>query len=335
MSTHAIEIVEVGEIRQHPNADKMAVTEVWGWQCCIGKDQFYSGGRAVYIPPDYLVPLSRPEFAFLRKDGHEKTHERIRVRRLRGQLSQGLLIPCPDEFADYPIGTNVAERMGIERYEPPMPIATSGLFVPGPSGLYCPKFDVESYQRYGRTLLSQGEPVVVTEKIHGANARYVWAPGADGEWKQFCGSRTNWMAEDDRNIWHKAFRACPAIGEWCEENPGKILFGEVFGQVQSLKYGAEKNDVFFAAFAVIDRQRWMDWDDAESSLRARGVPVVPVLMSGPFDEAACLDLAELDSSWPGANHMREGVVVVPASERTSDEIGRVALKMVSNRYLES
>lgn len=335
MSTHAIEIVEIGEVRPHPNADKMNVTEVWGWQCCIGKDQFKSGDRAVYIPPDFLVPLSRPEFSFLRKEGTNKDQERIRVRRLRGQLSQGLLIPAPHEFAEEPIGTDVAEHMGIVRYEPPMPIATSGLFVSGPSGLYAPKFDVENYQRYGRAMFLMNEPVIVTEKIHGANARYTWSKNADGEWAQFCGSRTNWMAEDEKNAWHKAFRGCPSIGAWCRANPERILFGEVFGQVQGLKYGAGRNDVFFAAFAVLDKQRWMDWEEMEASLSVFGVPIVPVVYRGPFNEGAIAAMAEGDSSWPGANHMREGVVVVPKHERTSEEIGRVVLKMVSNRYLES
>ncbi len=346
VSTHVIEIVEIDSIEPHPNADRMELTHLWGWQCCIGKGQFKPGDRAVYIPPDYLVPLHRPEFAFLRKD-EKKTQERIRVRRFRGLYSQGLLISVPPQLADRPVGSDVMADLQIERYEPPLPKTTGGDFVPGPSGLYSPKFDVESYQRY-RHLFTPGEEVVITEKLHGASARYVYAKQSQtksiergdagisaDEWVQFCGSRTHWIKDDETNIWWMAFRQNPAIGQWCRANPERILYGEVFGQVQGLKYGAGRNDVFFAAFSVLDKLTWLDHDVFAASIASMpGLPTVPVLYRGPFDEKQALALAEEDSSWASADHMREGVVVLPIHERMDPEIGRVILKMVGNRYIE-
>ena len=331
MSTHTIEVIELGEIRPHDNAEKMELTNVWGWQCCIGKGQFVAGSRAVYIPPDYLVPTARAEFAFLRKEGRDK--ERIRVRRLRGQLSQGLLIGLPAELSDAAVGTNVMEYFGIERYEPPEEHSTSGNYVSSPSGLYCPKFDVETYQRYSH-VFTAGEEVIVTEKIHGANARYVYAKDGEGAWNQYCGSRTNWMAQDTKNIWWQAFDRCPAIGEWCRANPEMIVYGEAYGQVQGLKYGAGKNDIFFAAFAVLDKQTWVSWETMHASLANHGVPMAPFVYRGPLTSDVYA-MAETDSRVPGAKHLAEGVVIVPIQERRNDEIGRVCLKVVSNRYLES
>jgi len=54
---------------------------------------------------------------------------------------------------------------------------------------------------------------------------------------------------------------------------------------------------------------------------------------GPFNKEQILELAEGDSNYPGANHCGEGVVVKPVHERTDYRIGRVQLKVVSNRYL--
>lgn len=342
MSTHAIEIVEIGKIEPHPNpeVERMELTRVWGWQCCIGKGQFKEGDRVIYVPPDFLVPLDRPEFAFLRREDG-KAKERIRVRRFKGTLSQGLLIQLPANLAGLPVGTNIIEQLGIERYEPPSPKSTSGQFVSGPSGLYAPKFDVESYQRY-RHLIQPGEEIVITEKLHGASARYCLAGNKEGECTQFCGSRTNWMADDPKNIWWMAFRQNPGIALWCQANPGIILYGEVFGQVQSLKYGARQNDVFFAAFAILDKDRWLDWDEFTASVNQpyesyggkSAIKQAPVIYRGPFDEAQAYALAECDSAWPGACHIREGVVVLPIKERTDEGIGRVVLKIVGNRYLE-
>jgi len=333
MSTHDIDIIEIGEIFPHPDPEvtKMELTHIGGWQCCVGKGDFKKGDKAVYIPPDFLVQTDHPSFTFLKREG--KSQERIRVKRLRGAISQGLIIPVPNELAHFPVGTNVIEQLGIERYEPPLPKSTSGDFIGAPSGLYCPKFDVENWQRYN-TIFAINELVHVTEKLHGASSRYTFAKNADGEEFQFCGTRINWMKEDDTNIWWMAFNQCPAIGEWCRAHPEQIIYGEIFGQVQGLKYGAKKNDIFFAAFGILNKTTWLDFDDARNSAGGYTVPCVPLLYSGPFDIEKIKELAEGDSSWPRANHMREGVVILPDKERTNPEIGRVQLKIVSNRYLE-
>ena len=54
---------------------------------------------------------------------------------------------------------------------------------------------------------------------------------------------------------------------------------------------------------------------------------------GPFDESKLRELAEGESLVPGAGHIREGIVIKPIIERTTPELGRVQLKMISNKYL--
>ncbi len=336
MSIHEISIVQIDEILPHPNPEvtRMELVCIWGWQCCVGKGEFKSGDKAVYIPPDFLIPTDHPSFAFLvREDGKPK--ERIRVRRFKGTISQGLLIPVPDELADLPVGANVIEQLGIERYVPPIDTVGEN-FIGGPSGLYCCKFDVESWQRW-HTMFKNGEIVHATEKVHGTSARYTYAKNSDGEWTQFCGTRVNWVKEDSSkncNAYWRAFKQCLAIGEWCRANPEKILYGEVFGIVKGYKYGAEGDTVFFAMFGILNQNTWLNPDEARDSADVHGVPCVPLLYSGPFDIEKIKELAEGDSSWLGAKHRREGVVVLPSEERTDAELGRVQLKLVSNRHLE-
>lgn len=337
MSIHKIEIIEVGEIESHPNpeATKMEITHILGWQCCIGKDQFHKGDKAIYIEPDYLCPLSHPSFVFLKKEDGKK-YERIKVRKFKGALSQGLLISVPPELNDLPVGSNVIDQLGIERYEIPIPVSTRAMFCGAPSGLYVPVFDVENYQRY-RNLFTEGEDIIATEKLNGSNARFTFAKDSNGEWKQFCGTHYNWVKENkDENfeksdIWWKAFKDNPAIGDWCQKYPEKILYGEVFGHVGGYRYGST-NKIFFAGFAILDKQTWLDYDMcqlvSDPSLRW-----VPEVFRGGFDEEHLLKLAELDSIWPGANQIREGIVVIPSHERMDGKIGRVILKMVSNKYL--
>lgn len=328
MSFHEIPVFRINEISSHPNAETLGIVNVFGWSCCIKLDQFKVGDLAIFCPPDYVVPVSRPEFSFLGKDG--KTEFRVRVCRFRGVMSQGLVVPL-DPALGLKEGDNAMEALGIKRYEPPEPFALGGDNEKNPEGIYSPKYDVESYQRY-RECMVVGESVIATEKIHGANARYCWA---SSDQKMHCGSRTNWKDQSEKSVWWKALKQNPWIEQWCRVNPDKILYGEVFGQVQNLKYGAAQNQVFFAAFDILEKSRWFCYDEDMDSIKGiEGFQWMKEVYRGPFDESVLLAEAEKDSVWPGANHMREGIVIRPERERYDDRVGRVLLKMVSNRYLE-
>lgn len=327
MSTHSVNIIEIAEVRAHENAERLEIVPVGGWQAVVKKGQFKVGDRAVYIEPDYTVPTALPEFSFLHKP--ERDVHRLKAVRLRGTLSYGLLIPVPDRLSDRAVGDNVMEDLGIARYEPPVTNAgADDLPTDQWPQVYSSKFDVENLQNYP-DVLELGEPVIVTEKIHGANARYVYKDGVF-----YMGSRTRWLKPDAKHIWRRAADNEPSIQRFCEANPGTVLYGEVYGSVQSLKYGAEPGQVRFAAFAAIEGGDWVDLDDVFDDPI---YPVAPEVYRGPYDPAVVLPLAEQDSTVPGApaGHMREGIVIVPVNERRNDQIGRVALKHISARYWES
>jgi RNA ligase (TIGR02306 family) len=326
MSEHSVNVVEIAEVRPHDNAERLEIVPVGGWQAVVKKGQFVPGDRAVYIEPDYTVPTTRPEFAFLAKEGRDR--HRLKAVRLRGVLSFGLLIPLPAELSDRAPGDDVMTALDITRYEPAIKLAKADDLpeVEWPK-VYASKFDVESLQRFS-DVLTPGEPVIVTEKIHGANARFLWSAGVF-----YVGSRTRWLKPDAGHPWSRAAAADPRIRAWCETHPDVVLYGEIYGPVQSLKYGSA-NEVRFAAFAASERGQWWDVDRL---LGDEAIPSAPVLWRGPYDPGAILPLAEHDSAVDGAEpgHMREGLVIVPTQERRHEKIGRVALKYVSNRYWES
>jgi len=329
MSTHEVRIIEISEVRPHDNAERLEIVPVGGWQAVVKKGQFSQGDHAVYIEPDYTVPTDREEFAFLARDGRDR--HRLKAVRLRGVLSFGLLIPVPAECADLPIGADVMEALGIERYAPPLNVSgADDLPKDQWPSIYTPVFDVESLNKFPG-VIADGEPVIVTEKIHGANARYLFLDG-----RFYMGSRTRWLRHDVEHAWKKAADATPTLRAFCEARPGVIVFGEIFGRVQSLKYGREQG-VAFAAFACLARDRWIDLAGLRCDMEDEGVPIVPLLYQGPFDRQQIADLVEGDSRVPGApvGHMMEGAVIVPSQERRDDNIGRVALKLISNRYWES
>ncbi len=327
MSTHSVNIVEIEQVLPHANAERLELIPVGGWQAVVKKGQFKVGDRAVYIEPDYTVPTERPEFAFLARPGRER--HRLKAVRLRGILSYGLLIPVPDDVSGHPVGANVMEPLGIARWEPEVKL-TMADELPAEQwpATHAPKFDVESHEKFPH-VMQDGEPVVVTEKIHGANARYTFVNGVF-----YMASRQRWLLPDAGHIWARAAEASPGVRTWCEANPGATLYGEVYGNVQSLTYGLGKGQVDFVAFAATRSGVWLNQDDLFASLVEHDVKTAPVLYRGPFDHAQVKQLAEQDSVLSKTPQMMEGVVIVPREERFHASIGRVAVKHISNRYWE-
>ena len=66
-TNHRANVVRVGEILPHPNADKLELTHVEGYQIVVGKGNFKTGDLAVYIQPDSVVPQTEP-FKFIWQD---------------------------------------------------------------------------------------------------------------------------------------------------------------------------------------------------------------------------------------------------------------------------
>lgn len=81
-------VERIVDIKPIPNADKIEVATVLGWQVVIKKGEFSSGEQVVYIEIDSRVPDDIPYFSFL-KDRNYK----VKSIKLRKQVSQGLIVP--------------------------------------------------------------------------------------------------------------------------------------------------------------------------------------------------------------------------------------------------
>lgn len=106
-------IRQISDIRPIEGADRIEVAQVDGWECVVKKGEFQAGEQVVYIEVDSVVP-DRPEFAFLKDRKF-----RVRTIKLRGQISQGLVLPLsilPE--GDYALGADVTDILGIKKYNP-------------------------------------------------------------------------------------------------------------------------------------------------------------------------------------------------------------------------
>lgn len=325
MSEHHIEVVTLGTIERHPNADTLSITHVHGgYPCILRTGDFAPGDLAIYVPVDALVPVSDPRFSFL-AGKHVDTSGRYRVRavRLRGVFSMGLLVRPNASWVE---GQDVAELLGVGKYEAPEDMTTGADNEPDPG--FLPVYtDIEALRKWGSNVLIPGEEVVITEKIHGCNARYVWQGG-----RLWCGSRTGIKRQDQRSVWWRAAE-WHDLGARLALMPGFAVYGEVYGQVQDLRYGVTSG-VRFAAFDVLDTnsRTFLGWDATAQAAEDLGLTLAPVLFRGPWSPELARH-AEGASVLADGACLREGIVVRPIAERFDDRVGRVVLKMHGEGYL--
>lgn len=174
MSSLIVEVVKIERITPHPNADAMEIAHIKGWSVATKIGQFEKGQKAVYFPPDTVIPHTLSDRLGITKylgelakdvDGNRPEAGRIKVAKLRGFPSYGTIIK-PDE--DWEVGENVAEYYGASKWEPPMKANQGDAEKPHPA--FHKYYDMENIRNFP-DLFAEGEEVVVSEKIHGMNCR--------------------------------------------------------------------------------------------------------------------------------------------------------------------
>ncbi len=349
-------------IEPHDNADALELAAVGGYRAVVQKGRFETGELAVYVPEGSIVPAYLQERLGVEGRLAGSRKDRVKAVRLRGVLSQGLVVPLesgPDgptltneagEPAVVREGDDLAAFLGVEKYVPPVPDAMVGaVWAAGQDRTLA--YDVENIKRWPG-VLAPGEPVVMTEKVHGTllgcgvmpaslahpehGRAVVFSKGLGAKGIAFD------LREGARNVYARVVRDQrlveaieSAFADELQDQPVFVL-GEVFGAgVQDLTYGG---DVSFRVFDVYVGRRsdgsYLDDERLDRACERMGLARVPVVYRGPFSEAALADhTSGAETVSGGGAHLREGVVVRPTTEREDAGLGRVQLKSVSDDYL--
>lgn len=115
-----VSVRTIGEVSPIPKADRLEVVKVDGWKVVAKKGEFKEGDLCRFFEIDSFVPH---DFApFLTPEGqHPKTFEgvegqRLRTIKLRGQISQGLVMPIEEGEQ---LGDDLTEKLGVLKWEAP------------------------------------------------------------------------------------------------------------------------------------------------------------------------------------------------------------------------
>lgn len=351
-----VEVCKIDELNPHPNADRLELAVIKGWQCVVPIGKFKVGDYVVYFPPDTLLPREWTDkfgvtnYCSFMKDEPDKG--RIRCTRLRGEPSFGLAVVLSLGAACV---TDVADYYGAEKYEPPLRPSAGDAARDHP--MFTKYTDVENLRNF-TDVLQEGEEVVVTEKIHGTNCRVGFVVEDESEHSPLlCGDVTPMAgsmeirrknpgeeAWDSNLYWYPwGLSFVPVLMRQLLEQGAKtaILFGETYGSPVQKKdgtifsYDTAKGKLGFRAFDLMVDGKYLDYDEFHALLQTAShgcdSATVPLLYRGAFSLDVIKKLASGKTTM--SDHIREGVVVKPVREKTHPKTGRVILKYIGDEYM--
>lgn len=312
-----------------PSADAIEAATVRGWKVVIKKGEFAVGDLAVYVEIDAFLP-ENPAYEFLRTSSYKTLPSgrggfRLRTAKLRGQVSQGLLLPLSVLPPGTPAqeGDDVTDALGIVLYEPPMPVSDEAK---GPFPVFVPKTDEERIQNLPELFeaaLPAG-PLYVTEKLDGSSFTAYLRDGAFG----VCSRNLDLLDTPTSAFW-KAARALDLEAKLRATGRNLAVQGELVGPgLQGNPYHLESNAVYFFSAVNLDAYAYLPFEELRALLATLGLPMVPLLDEAftlPESTEAMLAYADGPSALR-ADTAREGVVV-----RSHDRA--VSFKAISNRFL--
>lgn len=324
----------VSDVQPIEGADRIALASVLGWKVVIKKDEFKPGDLAVYCEVDSFLPV-KPEFEFLRKSSFKKMSDgtegfRLKTIKLRGEISQGLLLPVtslPGYPEVPPVGTDVSDLLSIVKYEPPIPAQLAGE-VKGPFPGFISKTDEERVQNLIDVLPEYSDSLFyVTEKVDGTSITIYLKDGQFG----IC-SRNLELVENPENTYWRVVRELDLENKLRAHGKNLALQGELIGEgIQKNIYKLRGQTVNFFDVFDIDKYEYFDYPAFISIMDKLGLSTVPVIeqaMKLPASVDDILSMANGKSVLnPQAN--REGLVF-----RTT--LGkRFSFKAISNNFLLS
>jgi RNA ligase (TIGR02306 family) len=313
-------------------ADAIETAVIGGWKVVVKRGEFTVGDRAVYLEIDSWVPTELAPFLSKGKEPREFNGvkgERLRTVKLRGQLSQGLLLdldtalPFTNSFQD---GDDVSEVLNIQKWERPMNAQLAGM-ARGNFPSVIPKTDQERVQNLVKEIAaSVSLKFEVTEKLEGSSMTCYLIDGVFG----VCSRNLDLKGTADNTFWQVARKEqieekmrSTGDGDWAIQ--GELIGPGIQGNIYKLAepkfcvfdvYNIQAGYYLLPVFrrALIDRM---------------GLKHVPVLLVdkdlgvGSVDEI--LQWAEGRSKF-NLTQEREGIVFKQVD-------GGMTFKAISNAYL--
>jgi len=338
-------IRRIDELNPIEGADAIECAVIGGWKVVAQKGLYNVGNFAVYFEIDSWIPTELAPFLSKGKEPREfegVKGERLRTIKLRGQLSQGLLMPlseiydhvggqifgeiCAEEGAD------LTELLGIKKWEKPMNAQLAGV-CKGNFPSLIPKTDQERCQNLKKEIVAANEAGLkfeVTEKLEGSSMTVYQIKGEFG----VCSRNMDLKETEGNSFWATARKEgiqekMMAVDEyWDFAIQGELIGPGIQGNIYNLK------ECEFRVFDVYNIQagEYMLPQARRRLIEQMGLKHAPVLAASAdmYDTLGLTDIPQMLAFAEGKSTLadveREGVVFKQVD-------GGMSMKAISNKYL--
>lgn len=325
-------IREISEINSIPDASNIEVVTVDGWKVVVRKGEYKVGDKVIYCEIDSFIPhevapfLTKPDRFPSEYQGNKG--ERLKTVVLRGQVSQGLILPVPENMKCYMVGDDVSEALGIVKWEPPVDASLAGQ-VKGNFPSFIKKTGQERCQNLKRKIEAafySREKFEITEKLDGTSFTAFIKDGEFG----VC-SRNLQLKEDDSNtLWKVAREVNLEVGlKFINKN--LAIQAELVGpKIQGNPYNLKDHKIFVFDIFDIDNYTYLPASQRYEYVRYLCLSNVPVL-----EESLAVTTLQIDDlllmaegkSRLNEKTEREGLVYKSLSNPN------FSFKVISNKFL--
>lgn len=328
-------IRRIKEIKKIDGADKICAYNVDGWWVVDAIDRYQISDLVVYIEIDSWVPHDLAPFLSKGKEPREYEGikgERLRTVKLRGQVSQGLILPidptCNMIESSLMEGLDVTFPLNIRKYEPPIPAQLAGL-IKGNFPAWGYKTDQERCQNLVKEIQQAYDDDIkfeVTIKLDGSSM----SVGQFEDETVVCSRNLSLKLDQDANTFVNTARK-DGLLEKVVDLKHIMISGELMGPgIQKNREGLKEHEFF--VFDIFDPKTsaYISTESRYCIVESLGVKHVPILHKSITLRELGLDSIEKILEFadgPSLNaSTREGVVF-----KSID--GSFSFKAISNKFL--
>ena len=331
-------IQQINETRPIPDADAIELAQVLGWQCVVKKGEFKAGDYCVYFEVDSFLPIEE-KYEFLRKNCYRKNEFmgegfRIKTISLRGEISQGLLLPIGKfpALANKEVGDDVTDLLGVRKWELPEQAMSDGTAV-GEKPYGIPTTDEVRIQSAPELLAEfEGKPYYISTKMDGTSCTIYVKDGKVG----VCGR--NWEYKDDGkcSMW-KWVHDMNLVDKLKELGQDIAIQGEFCGAgIQKNRLKLQRPLIYVFTILMLgddNKTARASLDEMREFCNKLGLTTVPIEEEGESFGYTLPELLERARGKYASGMDKEGIVIRTA---TPGRLGYQALsfKVINNDFLK-
>lgn len=326
-------IETIKDILPHPNADKLEIAQVLGWQCIVKKGEFKPKDKVVFVVIDTILPSDAPWAEFLKDIKNPDKPIRLKTIKLRGQYSQGLVLPLSvlsPAVQSWHVGADVGGELGIKKYEKEVPARLSGIALGAFPAYICSQTDEDNGLSNPDIVeeVLKNEWITVTQKLDGSSGTIIIQ---DRTITHVCSRRLSLKETEENAFWKVARKlnlekldlgryviAGEVMGCGIQGNQLKLVEPELF--VFQIKY----NNSFYNYLDMVNECR--------NNLSCKHVPHVENFSTVAQKIDTDMLQAIADKQTLPCGSPAEGIVIRPLDYRSAGNGRPLGFKIINRNY---